>query len=1067
MRAHGLAAEPLPPRLAAAATSELVGLLWHTQVPVLVQDEEHKVVALNRALLAVLGQPLQQVLGQDLLVFLPPEDHDEAKAARALAGGRGEPSTHGSTEASSRSDAPANAELQQERRLRDAQGHDHWFRFTPRAVSADDGRPLRLSILTDITAQRLATAQMDRSVHELEHWFELSPVGMLVYDQSGLVLRSNASFEALLGRTPVMLLEAAHDLQQLLAWEGEGPHADLRVDAPTLEVRTMVQVSAGRSLQLRARLRAFASAEGPLRVMAIVEDRSLEDERDLAELEIGALMDAAGVGVATYEATRGWVSIREGAASGRRLGQAARAGGAGQSGGQSMDGVPRKAVDSAADSAADRAVDAAVDNLADVVATGLRHGLSTIHLRQVEPASRPQFERLQAALREGRRAQLRYEVQLPELGRRWLMTRVEPGELTGGRPTLSVVTLDITEQEALGRERELMFNHSDVGLSHVRGGVIERANEALARMVGLPSAELAGLPLATLFVDAGGSDAALLQLWAERDAALAREGMWRGERQLRRHDGSAMWVQVTKRRIDPGQADSGLICSYVDIDERRHAREALQLQAERTRAVLDSVLVGIVTVGEGGIEWMNRSARRMFGGELADFIAQPIAMAATDEADHPLRATHYLQTLADGQAETFECRLRARDGREFWVVGNAVVTGRVPETRQITFALLDIERRRQAETNIVHAQASLQRIIDTAPLAIALFDAGQRHVLRLNTMAAQFFGQPAERVLGRTPDELFAVDEARALNADLQRALAGSEVLRREQRLPLVRAKAEVLGVFDASTDTDTDALAQAGSAAASGPALRPAARVWDTRVVAIGSAPEPQLLLVASDVTEQREAEQERFEAAVSQREMLVKEVHHRIKNNLQGVAGLLQQTAVRRPEVAALINEVVGQVQAIAQVHGLQVGATGPLRIRALLEAVINSVARTFGRDIALQVRGSPAHRYALPEAESIPTALTINELLTNAVKHSAPGDIVCALCCEDEEVTIRISNPGQLSEGFNLAQIAPGVSGLGLVRALLPRRTARLSLQQHGSEVQAQVSLSRPGFTVLEPL
>jgi two-component sensor histidine kinase len=51
-------------------------------------------------------------------------------------------------------------------------------------------------------------------------------------------------------------------------------------------------------------------------------------------------------------------------------------------------------------------------------------------------------------------------------------------------------------------------------------------------------------------------------------------------------------------------------------------------------------------------------------------------------------------------------------------------------------------------------------------------------------------------------------------------------------------------------------------------------------------------VLLVASDVTEQRAAEQARFEAAISQREMLVKEVHHRIKNNLQGVAGLLQQT-------------------------------------------------------------------------------------------------------------------------------------------------------------------------------
>jgi PAS domain S-box-containing protein len=69
---------------------------------------------------------------------------------------------------------------------------------------------------------------------------------------------------------------------------------------------------------------------------------------------------------------------------------------------------------------------------------------------------------------------------------------------------------------------------------------------------------------------------------------------------------------------------------------------------------------------------MNRSARRMFGGELADFVGEPISIVATPEPDHPLRRDDYLQRLAEGQAETFECRLKARDGREFWVVGNAV-----------------------------------------------------------------------------------------------------------------------------------------------------------------------------------------------------------------------------------------------------------------------------------------------------------------------------------------------------------------------------------------------------------
>ncbi len=251
---------------------------------------------------------------------------------------------------------------------------------------------------------------------------------------------------------------------------------------------------------------------------------------------------------------------------------------------------------------------------------------------------------------------------------------------------------------------------------------------------------------------------------------------------------------------------------------------------------------------------------------------------------------------------------------------------------------------------------------------------------------------------------------------------------------------------------------------------------MWDVRIVSLqsgqGSAGESQLLLVASDVTEQRAAEQARFEAAVQQREMLVKEVHHRIKNNLQGVAGLLQQTAARRPEVAGLITEAVSQVQAIAQVHGLQVGSHGPLQVQPLVEAILANVSRTFGRRIDLRLSGTPAQRFALPEAESIPIALTINELLTNAIKHGAPvaadsaAVVHCELLCDEARLVVSIRNPGQLREGFSLAQVPTGVSGLGLVRALLPRRSATLTLTQIGVEVEARVVLVPPSILLLEP-
>nr|WP_316640362.1 PAS domain S-box protein [uncultured Roseateles sp.] len=982
----------------------------------------------------------------------------------------------------------------------------------------------------ELSAEHAAREHAERWLHELEQWLDLSPMGMALFDETGLLLRSNANFAALSLELPATLHEAPPALQQLLGWHEGRPRADLQPGARQVETQCTLLDPQGRTRWLRSLVRCHATQSGHRRYMAVIEDRSLEEERDLAHQQIDALMDTAGVGLATFQQDAGWLRPR-----GSKV---AAAPGATPHSLASLQGVGR-----------------------DIV----------------EPGSLPEFERLQQALKKGDKVEVRYAVRHPELGLRWLLTRVEPGRLASGQRTTSVVTLDVTVQQqaqarnaqllhelttiidstsvgiaylrghhlvrcnqrfeqmlslpahmpagtavaqlfiaqsellpqidtallaldaistfevefvqpasaertqrwlslslrrvlgsspmgheqdeaiavvtdisrlkmqqaelqALAHDRELMFSLSDVGIAILRHGRIERANGALAMLSGYRITELIGLEHARLFE----SPEDFRRHGQGLEDGLRRHGRWSGERRLKRQDGSGFWVQVSKRLMHEGDPDGGVIASYVSVDERWRAQQSLLLQTERTRAILDSVLVGIVTVGRGGIEWMNRSARRMFGGDLAEFVGQPMSIVATPEPDHPLRQTHYLDELTEGQAETFECRLRGRDGREFWVVGNAVVTGLEASGRQLTYALLDIERRRQAEALTLQAQASLQRIIETAPLAISLHDAGTLRVERLNQVAAALAGRPAEQVLGLTPEQMFGSDKGPQIAEDMRAALHVSEVTQREYRL---------------SVDGQP--------------------RVWDARYlplidVAEGSAQNgpDQLLLVASDVTEQRAAEEARLQAAIAQRELLVKEVHHRIKNNLQGVAGLLQQIAQRRPEVKAVINEAVGQVQAIAQVYGLQVGAAGPLRLRNVIEAITGSVQRMFGRSIAFSVEGASAHQWALPEAESIPIALSLNELLTNAIKHSSAegsdqGQVSCRLVCGEDQVVVQITNSGHLPAGFALSKVHGGVSGLGLVRALLPRRSAKFTMEQQGGEVLCSVELKPPGVTLLEPL
>jgi len=1075
--------------------------LWTSPLAVALIDATFRVSDVNEAFAGLLGFTRGRLMHIDLVDLQPAEDREVTRLQREEMGRAANPG----------------ALPPLRRRLVDARGLQRWFSLTEVPHTLPSGAPGWLLLLHEVTAELEAREQARRAEDELAQWFELSGIGMLVYDSTGLIVRSNGAFDALVERVPEVLEDATLELQGLLGWERGSMLPLLQPGARPPERQALLPMADGRRRRLSARLSCHEGAAGLRRVMAVVQDRSAEDERDLAQLEMGMMMGTASIGVATYDPARGWLA---------------------------PPGPPRTAQPASAPRREAQG--------------GALLGISR---ELVEPSSLPEYERLQRALRRGERTEVRYAVRHPELGSRWLLTRVEPGALAGGRNTTSVVTLDVTEQESaqrrneqllremttildsstagiaylrgpvlvrcnrrfermlgfepgaaagasleeilgrsigpldgvrealdalaqgrtfeaelplihpegpaqwyslsvrraqaqgeqpeavavltditrlktqqseleqLLRDRELMFSLSEVGIVYQRGSRIERANQAMATLTGWSSPELGTLDAAELYEDTR----ACVDFEARISQSLREQGRFGGERLLRRRDGGLLWVQVAVRPVDSDDADAGVICSFVDIDERRRARETVAVQAERTRAILNSVLVGIVTVSDRGIEWMNRSARRMFAGELADFVGEAINIVATPESDHPLRRADWPSRLRDGHAETFECRMRGRDGREFWVVGNAVLSGQGEgeSGHEVTFALLDIEQRRQAEVRIAQAQASLQRVIETAPLAIALFDAHTLRVQQVNQTAGAFFGRPLDQVMGALPEECAPPALASALRGWLTTVAAGGQ-----------RRQHEWLA----------DPDGKEGQPGAAG-------RVWDCRLAPLddGSPRTPQLLLVATDVTEQRAAEMARLQAAITQREVLVREVHHRIKNNLQGVAGLLQQTAVRHPEVAVVLSEAVGQVQAIAQVYGLQVGANGPLAAASLLEAIARSVQRTFGRTIVVQVHGEVPH--VLPEAESIPVALTLNELMTNAIKHGQGGEVRCELHSQGEEISVRIASVGSLPEGFELAQVRAGVAGLGLVRALLPRRSASLTLFQEGPEVVAQVDLRPP--------
>ena len=75
-----------------------------------------------------------------------------------------------------------------------------------------------------------------------------------------------------------------------------------------------------------------------------------------------------------------------------------------------------------------------------------------------------------------------------------------------------------------------------------------------------------------------------------------------------------------------------------------------------------------------------------------------------------------------------------------------------------------------------------------------------------------------------------------------------------------------------------------------------------------------------------------------------------------------------------------------------------------------------------------------------------------------------MTCRLESNEGGVQIVIGNVGQLPTGFSLARFPGGVSGLGLIRALLPRRSASLKIEQDDNRVVATVAIVPPGVTRL---
>jgi len=191
--------------------------------------------------------------------------------------------------------------------------------------------------------------------------------------------------------------------------------------------------------------------------------------------------------------------------------------------------------------------------------------------------------------------------------------------------------------------------------------------------------------------------------------------------------------------------------------------------------------------------------------------------------------------------------------------------------------------------------------------------------------------------------------------------------------------------------------------------------------------------LVLVHDVTELR-----RRERALLTKDATIREIHHRVKNNLQTVAALLRLQARRMavPEAREALEESVRRVSSIAVVHETLSGTLDEaMSFDEVADRVLAMVAEVAGTSVAVNRVGSFG---VLPAEVATPLAMALSELVHNAVEHGyddgEPGHVkVLVDCLAPGRLRVEVADDGcGLPAGFDMD--SSDRLGLAIVRTLV---------------------------------
>lgn len=437
----------------------------------------------------------------------------------------------------------------------------------------------------------------------------------------------------------------------------------------------------------------------------------------------------------------------------------------------------------------------------------------------------------------------------------------------------------------------------------------------------------------------------------------------------------------------------------------------------------------LLVVNEAGcITRANAQTEQMFGFNRDELIGRAIEILIPQRfAKHHVghRSGYHQEPRPRPMGAGLELFGRRRDESEF-PVDIMLSPVETEEGRQVLCAVRNVSDRNRAD----EARARLAAIVESAADAIIGKDLNGL-IISWNPAAERLFGYSADEVVGKHVTLLIPPEHTGEESRILEHIRLGERVEPYES----VRLRKDG-GIVDVWLTTSP---------------------VKDLRGNVIGASK------IVRDISERKRVEQ-RILDSLREKDVLLQEIHHRVKNNLAVISSLfyLQATYTRDEPTIKILKESQDRVRSMALVHESLYGSQ-------------NLAAVDFA-EYARRLSGQLVQSYSLPSDEiqlnseldpvrmsidlAVPCGLILNELVTNAVKHAFPsghgGKIHLALHRSEDGICVLSVTDDGIGLPAKLAVENSPSLGLRLIRSLARQINAQFELLPSHSGTEARLTL-----------